>query len=180
MKSSTSIFTKIVGIFLLILGLALAGGGAYLISLGGSWFYLPAGLAMAVCGVGFFRAKAWTFYLSLALLVCSLIWAFAEVGTDFWQLVPRTVAFLVVFILAALCSPVLTNEAGRPALPKMASVIVSLVAVISLVAIFANMFRVHPEVEADASAGPAKVIDQAAEDNSGDDWTAWGRNARCS
>lgn len=176
MKSCTSIFTKIVGIFLLILGLALAGGGAYLISLGGSWFYLPAGLAIAACGVGFFRAKAWTFYLSLALLVCSLIWAFAEVGTDFWQLVPRTVAFLVVFILAAICSPVLTNKAGRPALPKMASVIVSLVAVVSLVAIFANMFRVHPEVEADASAGPAKVIDQAAEDNSGDDWTAWGRN----
>ncbi|MDE1188267.1 MAG: membrane-bound PQQ-dependent dehydrogenase, glucose/quinate/shikimate family [Pantoea sp.] len=176
MKSSISILIRLVGIGLILLGLALAAGGAYLISLGGSWFYLPAGIAMAGSGLGFFRAKAWAVYLSWALLIVSLIWAFSEVGSDFWQLVPRTIAFLIIALLATLFSPLLKNNSGSPALNKYVSYVVSLSIFVALITMFANMFRVHPEVEVEAGTPPPTVIDKTAEDNSGNDWSAWGRN----
>ena len=39
------------GIFLGCSGLALAAGGIELITLGGSWYYLPAGLGLLLAGV---------------------------------------------------------------------------------------------------------------------------------
>ncbi|ESW85180.1 glucose dehydrogenase [Mesorhizobium sp. LSJC280B00] len=35
---------------LTILGLPIGGGGAWLIALGGSWYYLPAGIALLAAG----------------------------------------------------------------------------------------------------------------------------------
>lgn len=40
----------ILGLFLLLLGLPLVFGGAKLIAAGGSWYYLPAGLAFVASG----------------------------------------------------------------------------------------------------------------------------------
>ncbi|MER8528918.1 MULTISPECIES: hypothetical protein [unclassified Mesorhizobium] len=39
-----------VGALLTILGLPIGGGGAWLIALGGSWYYLPAGIALLAAG----------------------------------------------------------------------------------------------------------------------------------
>ena len=39
-----------VGLVLLLIGLVLAAGGAWLIALGGSWYYLPAGLGLILAG----------------------------------------------------------------------------------------------------------------------------------
>ncbi|WP_455915228.1 membrane-bound PQQ-dependent dehydrogenase, glucose/quinate/shikimate family [Pantoea agglomerans] len=174
MRSSLNFIAVVLGIVFTVLGLYLAGGGIYLIYLGGSWFYLPAGLMLAACGVVFFRKKSWTVWLAWCLLAVSLVWAFIEVGTDFWQLVPRTITFLVVALFSTLFSPVLVNNKGAPALKRSVSGTLFVGLLIVIVAIFGNMFRVHPEVE--ATDTPPKVIDQTAEDNSGNDWTAWGRN----
>lgn len=46
MNNGRNIVVTLVGIVLLLLGLALGAGGIYLITLGGSWFYLPAGLRL--------------------------------------------------------------------------------------------------------------------------------------
>lgn len=45
------------GILIALIGLVLAGGGAYLSSLGGSWYFLLMGLAMLVSGVLIARRK---------------------------------------------------------------------------------------------------------------------------
>ena len=175
MNNSRNIVVTIIGIVLLLLGLGLAGGGAYLISLGGSWFYLPAGLAMAASGLGLMRKKGWALYVAWALLIVSLIWAFSEVGTDFWQLVPRTVTFLVVALLVTASAPALRKSDDSRVLPcKLAGILSALLA-ISIVAIFANMFRPHAEVEA-ASDAKLPVLDEKAADDSGNDWSAYGRN----
>lgn len=173
MKKSVLLLSRLIGSLLIILGLLLAGGGVYLITLGGSWFYLPAGLAMAAVGAGLFKRRTWALYIAWGLLLISLIWAFAEVGSDFWQLVPRTITFLVVALFATLFSPVLQSDT-KLALSNKVSTLLSVGLLIAIVAIFANMFRVHPEIAADNT--PSKVIDPQAEENSGDDWTAWGRN----
>lgn len=39
------------GLLITLIGLGLAGGGGYLVSLGGSWFFLLMGLAMIVSGL---------------------------------------------------------------------------------------------------------------------------------
>ena len=175
MNNGRNIVVTIIGIVLLLLGLGLAGGGAYLISLGGSWFYLPAGLAMAASGLGLMRKKGWALYVAWALLIVSLIWAFSEVGTDFWQLVPRTVTFLVVALLVTASAPALRKSDDSRVLPcKLAGILSALLAV-SIVAIFAGMFRPHAEVEA-ASDAKLPVLDEKAADDSGNDWSAYGRN----
>ena len=40
----------ITAVIFILLGLALAGGGAWLVSLGGSWYYVVAGIGMLVAG----------------------------------------------------------------------------------------------------------------------------------
>lgn len=41
------------GVLIALIGLGLAGGGGYLVTLGGSWFFLLMGLAMLVSGGSF-------------------------------------------------------------------------------------------------------------------------------
>ncbi|NWE85675.1 membrane-bound PQQ-dependent dehydrogenase, glucose/quinate/shikimate family, partial [Pseudomonas edaphica] len=52
------------GVVIALLGVALAVGGAKLVSLGGSWYFLVGGVAMAVSGMLIARRKpagAWLF-----------------------------------------------------------------------------------------------------------------------
>lgn len=174
MNKTGRIAAAIVGILLTLLGLGLAAGGGYLIALGGSWFYLPAGLAMAGVGLGLLLRKGWALWLAWALLIASAIWAFAEVGTDFWQLVPRSIAFLVVALAASWAAPILLKKNGRPVLGCKPALLLGLLPLAVIIGIFANMFRPHPQVVADGDA-PAVIHPDAGTD-SGDDWPAWGRN----
>jgi len=52
---------SVIGTAVLILALALIAGGAWLISLGGSWFYIVAGVLLAVVGVSLARHKFYSF-----------------------------------------------------------------------------------------------------------------------
>ncbi|WP_066097356.1 membrane-bound PQQ-dependent dehydrogenase, glucose/quinate/shikimate family [Xanthomonas massiliensis] len=174
MNKAGRVAVVIVGVLFLLLGLGLAAGGGYLIALGGSWFYLPAGLAMAGVGVGLLLRKAWSVWLAWALLIVSAIWAFAEVGTDFWQLVPRSITFLVVALVATLAAPTLLRKNGAKALACKPAAVLSVVLAVVIAGIFANMFRPHPQVV--ASGDPAPVIKPDAGTDSGKDWPAWGRN----
>ena len=76
-----------IGAILTALGVGLALGGGKLISLGGSGYYLFAGLLMGASGVCLVRRKIAAVWVALALLLVTLVWAFSEVGLDFWQLV---------------------------------------------------------------------------------------------
>ncbi|NIF21483.1 membrane-bound PQQ-dependent dehydrogenase, glucose/quinate/shikimate family [Candidatus Pantoea multigeneris] len=175
MNNVRHLAVTVIGIVLLLLGLVLAAGGVYLVVLGGSWFYLFAGLIMGACGFGVFQRKRWALFGAWALLAISLIWAFSEVGTDFWQLVPRTITFIVVTLLVTLCAPTLLNAENKPVLSCKKSGLLSLALVASLVAIFTSMFSVHPEVEASGEKLP--VLNDSAAESSGNDWAAFGRNS---
>lgn len=80
---------KVLAVVLLALGGWLVGGGAWLARLGGSWYYLLAGAATLVTGVLIWRARRLGLWVYLATLAATVVWALAEVGLDFWQLVPR-------------------------------------------------------------------------------------------
>ncbi|HEY9566619.1 MAG TPA: hypothetical protein VIR38_00905, partial [Thalassobaculum sp.] len=74
----------VTAVILLALALALVGGGAWLIALGGSWYYLVAGLAFAATGLLLLRGRPQARLVYALLLLGTLAWALWEVGPDWW------------------------------------------------------------------------------------------------
>ncbi|MGR9496165.1 glucose/quinate/shikimate family membrane-bound PQQ-dependent dehydrogenase [Rhizobium leguminosarum] len=79
----------ITSIFFIIIGLALGGGGLWLVTLGGSVFYLFAGLMFVITAGLLLMRKAVALWVYAVLVVAALAWAIWEVGFDWWQLGPR-------------------------------------------------------------------------------------------
>ena len=92
----------LLGGFIAFVGLALALGGGWLISLGGSPYYLITGLGCILSGVLICRAKRVGVWIYLAILAGTILWAFWEVGADFWQLLPRIGGPLAIGIYALM------------------------------------------------------------------------------
>lgn len=84
------------GFVLILVGLLLAAGGGWLAALGGTLYYLPTGAACLVSGVLIWRGNRLGLWLYLAVFVVTLIWALAEVGMQFWLLLPRVGGPLVL------------------------------------------------------------------------------------
>ncbi len=96
-----------VAALLVVFGLPIAAGGAWLIALGGSGYYLPAGLALLLTAVFLFRRDRAAIWIYLATYAATVIWALWEVGLDPWAQVPRLVAPTIVLILILTTIPVL-------------------------------------------------------------------------
>ncbi|PYE36031.1 quinoprotein glucose dehydrogenase [Rhizobium sp. PP-F2F-G38] len=80
------IFTSV--LFALI-GLGLTGFGAWLAVLGGSWYYVLAGLAFLATAILLSRHRSSALTVYAVFIVATLAWALWEVGFDWWQLGPR-------------------------------------------------------------------------------------------
>ena len=81
-----------------VVGALLTGGGIWLLVLGGSLYYVLAGIGYLVAAVLLWRRRAAGAWLVLALLGPTIGWAFWEVGLDYWALFPR------IFLPAGLAS----------------------------------------------------------------------------
>lgn len=76
-------------LFMLVLGALMSIGGAYLALLGGSWYYLVAGVGLLVAAVLVFARRRAALWLYAVLLLGTLLWTLYEVRFDWWQLAPR-------------------------------------------------------------------------------------------
>ncbi|HWW28360.1 MAG TPA: membrane-bound PQQ-dependent dehydrogenase, glucose/quinate/shikimate family, partial [Caulobacter sp.] len=94
----------LLGVVLALIGLTLAVGGAWLVALGGSAYYVLAGLGLLVSGVLLVRLRPFGAWSYIAVFVATVAWALWEVGLNGWALVPRVIAptVLLVLVLAAL------------------------------------------------------------------------------
>ncbi|MBS7458437.1 membrane-bound PQQ-dependent dehydrogenase, glucose/quinate/shikimate family [Coralloluteibacterium stylophorae] len=104
---------RIVGVVVTLAALGLLFGGIWLAVVGGSWYYLLAGIGMLVSGVLLVagrRAGAWWY---AAVFVGTLAWTIWESGLDYWRWVPRLDVVLVLGILVALTLPRLDRPAAR-------------------------------------------------------------------
>jgi len=90
---------------LAVASLPLIGGGAYLIMLGGSWYYLPAGLAILATAYFLFRRSRLAIWIFLATFAATVAWALWESGFNGWAQVPRIFVPFVVLVLLLLCLP---------------------------------------------------------------------------
>lgn len=98
----------IFGVVLIMLGAYFTGMGSWLVSLGGTVYYVAAGLLMIASGVQVARGRSSGFFLYLAAWVITLIWSIWESGSDPWKLEVRLFApsvLLALFLVPALSRP---------------------------------------------------------------------------
>ncbi|WP_447594554.1 membrane-bound PQQ-dependent dehydrogenase, glucose/quinate/shikimate family [Stenotrophomonas rhizophila] len=171
----------VLSLVLIVLGLVLGGLGAWLASLGGSWYYVLAGVGLLVAGVllwGNRRAGALWFG---AVFVGTLLWTWWESGSDYWRWVPRLGLIVGIGLVLSLLLPTL----DRPFSRRLSRSIAGVLAMV-FVAAFALAFVPHGVTaasgsfpEAMTSTGLAPTADaplQPADKPGDDDWAAYGRN----
>ncbi|RJS94090.1 membrane-bound PQQ-dependent dehydrogenase, glucose/quinate/shikimate family [Salinisphaera sp. Q1T1-3] len=101
-RSPSRLFPAIVGILILVIGLALAIGGFKLVGVGGSWYYLIAGIVLVIDGVLLIAARSAGLWLYGLFLLASIVWSIYEVGLSWWDLVPRLALFAVIGLVMLL------------------------------------------------------------------------------
>lgn len=157
-------------VFLGLVGLALLGGGAWLISLGGSAYYAIAGAACLASAFLVWRGDHRALPVYAALLAGTLVWAVWEVGLTFWQLVPRLAGPVVIGVVLAL--PFVQRMLVRKG-PIMARLLPALAIGAAVAVMSVAFFQVRTY---DVSPGASRVA-AAVSDDGPTDWTAYGSNA---
>ncbi|UEM20678.1 glucose/quinate/shikimate family membrane-bound PQQ-dependent dehydrogenase [Skermanella mucosa] len=161
-------------ILLILMGLALAGGGVWLIGLGGSWYYAIAGVVLLITGYLLFRRNPAALWVYALLLLGTLAWSLWEVGFDWWPLAARGAVFVVVGLLLLLpwVTRPLDGRSGAASLPLAAAL--ALAVVVAGASMFADPHRIEgtapgPRAEAPAN-GPTSKPDVPP-----GEWHAYGR-----
>lgn len=185
MEVGRQVLPVVTGLTGIGVGLVLSYGGGILFSLGGSAYYLIAGVVLVVVGILLILGRKSGAFLYLALYLVTIAWALAEVGVQFWPLVPRiigpTVLAIPVFLSQALLARrrirTSASDGGsgrpnhwtdRPALGYLAMTVMVLV----LAGFGIGAFQSHGTT---APAGVPQIAPGATvEANS--DWTAYGRS----
>jgi len=161
----------VLGAVLAMAGLAFLVGGGKLISLGGSWYFLLAGLGLLLSGVQVLRGRRSGGWLYLATFAATVLWALAEVGLDYWSLVSRLLAMTFGAAVVSACLPLLQGGAPRARGNKGPLALAGVLLLVGLVS-FASMFQIHPEVQNQAAIS-RKPVDAASAQK---DWSHYGNS----
>ncbi len=162
----------VLGAVLAMAGLAFLVGGGKLISLGGSWYFLLAGLGLLLAGVQVLRGRRSGGWLYLATFAATVLWALAEVGLDYWSLVSRLLAMTFGAAVVSACLPLLQGGAPRARGNKGPLALAGVLLLVGLVS-FASMFQIHPEVQNQAAIS-RKPVDAASAQK---DWSHYGNSS---
>ncbi len=155
------------GVILVLVGAPIAYGGAVLIGLGGSAYYLPIGVGLVVSGLLLAWQRSSGVWLYAIIYVVTLLWAVAEVGFDFWPLAPRVIAPTVLAIPVLLCLATMTRSQGHARVGIVGAATITLL----LVAFGIAAMYPHSAIYGEPRSTTASV--GAAADAG--DWTAYGR-----
>lgn len=169
--SRTRWLPRLLGVLLLLMGLALLAGGIKLSQLGGSLYYLIAGIGFALSGVLLLALRRNALGLYGLVLLGSTLWALWEVGLDWWQLVPRLslwFALGVVLLLPWARRPL----RGQPG--KLNTGLLSLAVVLSGATAVASQFTHPGEIKGELGRDGSELSNTAPAMPDGD-WQAYGR-----
>ncbi|MBA1290306.1 glucose/quinate/shikimate family membrane-bound PQQ-dependent dehydrogenase [Pseudomonas japonica] len=156
----------------LVFGLLFTAGGGYLASLGGSWYFLLAGIGMIVSAILLFKRRLWGAWLFAVVMVLSIVWAVVDAGLNFWPLVSRLFALGVLSLVVALVYPSLRKSNGL--VGGRLGYGLSAVLAIALAAGFWGMFLPHSLVSPSGDGpGLTKVDPAKAQKN----WDNYGNDA---
>lgn len=167
------IWCAILGLALLATGLFYVIGGGKLISLGGSWYFLLAGVFMTLAAILMFRRKALSGFIYAAVFVVTLIWSLFDKGWDFWGLFSNLMFPSGLFVAIMLTLPSLRcyEQKARCAAPAYGS---GLVVLVGMLAALYQMFQPHPTVAASGQALPLVPVDATKQQKN---WDHYGNDA---
>ncbi|MBV7562559.1 membrane-bound PQQ-dependent dehydrogenase, glucose/quinate/shikimate family [Pseudomonas sp. sia0905] len=148
------------GLVILATGLFFSVNGYRLIALGGSAYFLIAGVLMLAAGVQIVRARSSGGVLFTLVFVGSLAWSLWDAGLDFWPLISRLMVLTGFMICVALSYPLLQRGSGRSATPAPAFVAAG-VLLLGFGAAVWGMFQPHPVVAASGKAPAATPASEA-------------------
>ena len=97
-----------------LIGLILGAGGVWLVTLGGSWYYVLAGLGFLITALLLRRRQGEALWVYALVVLGTLAWAVWEVGFDWWQLGPRggVIVLLAFWLLTPWVRRRLRGQAG--------------------------------------------------------------------
>ena len=87
---------RIFPIILLFFAIPMILGGAQLIILGGSFYYLLSGFLLAACAGRLWKQDPVAPKIYGALMIFTVLWSLNESGTNHWALLPRILPFAVL------------------------------------------------------------------------------------
>ncbi|SHG81701.1 glucose/quinate/shikimate family membrane-bound PQQ-dependent dehydrogenase [Pollutimonas bauzanensis] len=174
----------VAAIIIAIFGAALIIGGGWLIALGGSWYYLCAGIALLASSALLAQRSPAALYLYALLVVATLAWSLWEAGLDWWPLAARGDVLFVVGL--ALLTPWITRSLTRrqPAYPgtgpqvsavRGAGLALTLALGLFLLAAIASWFAEPQRIEGALPAARAQLAAESQAIPAGE-WHAYGRS----
>ena len=156
-------------LFAAVSALYLVVGGVWLVAIGGSPYYVVAGLLVAVFTWLFFVRRPGALAVYALLLVGTACWAVYESGFDFWALTPRSDVLVIFGVWLALASAYQFDSRRAPAMTALVASLVVWAGVLGYAA-FHDPQEVNGVLQADSSAAPTPVPGIANAD-----WPAYGR-----
>ncbi|PLR09115.1 membrane-bound PQQ-dependent dehydrogenase, glucose/quinate/shikimate family [Caulobacter flavus] len=157
---------KALAVMVLLIGLTILAGGAWLIALGGSPYYLLAGLGLILSGLLLARRRLAGVWVYAVVFLATLAWALWEVGFEGWALVPRLVGPAVLLVLILACARALAATPGQ----ARAALAVLGVSTLLLAGTFGGALLAGRALSAPPPSGGAGVTSTLA----GADWPAYG------
>ncbi len=167
----------ITGALFLLIGLALAAGGGWLVSLGGSVYYLIAGSGVALTGVLLLMRRVEALWLYGLVLLATVIWAIGEVGFVGWELEPRLVAPIILalwLLLPWVRRGLAPAEGQAPSIWRFAPLAPALTAALAAIVMVIG-FTQPVGVIGTATAARVAAPDASVADS---DWQFYGRTPK--
>lgn len=140
------LWSWLMAIILACVGLFFTIAGAKLVSLGGSLYFLIAGIITLISVIQFFRVRSSAVTVFGLVFIGTLIWALADVGIDFWPLVSRLMVPAGLMMLALVTWPFLRASESKSPCSKPSFTVAGVI-LVSMVATLVSMFQPHPTVD---------------------------------
>ena len=87
---------RVFPVFLVLIAAPLILGGLQLVFLGGSFYYLIAGLLLVASAIRLWKSDPLGSLIYGGLMIATVAWSFLESGTNLWALAPRILPFAAI------------------------------------------------------------------------------------
>jgi len=172
------VLLRLYALVLLAIGITLAVGGGYLLSIKGSPYYVLTGIAVVVSGVLLWLRKGEGALVYGLMLLGTIAWALWEAGYDGWLLMPRVLAPVVlglVLLIPAVQNALIRRTPAWPLGRRAAALVIAIAVGVALRTTVPPVIHPNPIYQTGVAEAPTVPAPPAAETPSGD-WLHYGND----